>query len=75
MMVKVCANTIEDAALGLMCYQTFNLFFMCPCVDFAWPWFYLEWEKDVDVITKFKKKPPKRKKLKTVSCVYLQREI
>jgi len=60
--IVICDKTIEENALDLLVYQLFNLFFMSPYVDFYWPWCYLEWQKDVDVITKFKKPPPKRAK-------------
>ena len=60
----MCDKTITENSLGLLVYQTFNLFVMSPAVDFVWPWFYLEWQKDVDVITKFKKPPPKAKRSK-----------
>ena len=32
-------------------YQTFNLFLCTPAIDFVLPYFYLEWENDVDVTT------------------------
>jgi hypothetical protein len=53
----------------LLCYQTLNLLVLAPGVDLVWPWFYLEWQTDVDTITKVKKAPPKQKKLKAVSMV------
>jgi hypothetical protein len=53
----------------LLCYQTLNLLVLAPGVDLVWPWFYLEWQTDVDTITKVKKAPPKQKKLKAVSVV------
>ena len=37
--------------------QTFNLFIFTPIIDFVFPYFYLEWENDVDVTT-VKRVPP-----------------
>ena len=59
--IQVCDDTIMQAAESMLSYQMFNVMFFAVLVDFLWPWFYMEFQHDVDTITKFKKAPPKPK--------------
>ena len=45
--IQVCDDSIMKASVRLLCYQMFNLSCFSLAVDFAWPWFYLEFQEDV----------------------------
>ena len=35
---EICDKNVQQAAVDLMTYQSFNLFIFSVAVDFAWPW-------------------------------------
>jgi len=58
--VGTCAKRIRESALAVLVYQTLVLLCLRPSLDYICPYFYLEWQEDVDVITRVRVPPPSR---------------